>query len=280
MNCEEVFHKRDILFFIQGGNILSKCIEKRRDDLLGKEFETNNSGKCFIIDYKGSHDITVMFYDPVFITTCQQGQLYAGRVKNPYVPSLYGKGYVGVGVNSVTDKKTFQFWCGILERAYNPKYVKKNPTYVGTTVCDEWLNFQNFAAWCYKQKGFKVKDERGLYFQLDKDLLVKGNKCYSPDTCCFVPQAVNKLLLKSNKSRGEMPIGVFNRKGSNSFTASMSRGSDKKVTIGSFKNPEDAFQAYKVVKEGHIKSVAEKWKGLIDCRAYEALMNYNVEISD
>ena len=255
------------------------CIDKRREELLGKEFETNSCGKCFVIEYKGANDVKVMFYDPPFIATCQLGQLRDGRVKNPYVPSLYGKGYIGEGVTSVTDRKTFQTWCGVLERAYNSKYVKKNPTYVGVEVCEDWLCFQNFAKWCYSQKGFKVRDNLGNYFQLDKDILVKGNKVYSPETCCFVPQEINKLVLKSAKTRGKLPIGVSAKRWSEGFVASINKGA-KKLTVGNFKTVEEAFSAYSGAKESYIKEIAGKWKEQIDSRVYESLMSYKVDIDD
>ena len=53
-----------------------------------------------------------------------------------------------------------------------------------------------------------MKDDNGRLYHLDKDILVKGNKVYSPETCCFVPQEINSLLVTSVRSRGDQPIGV------------------------------------------------------------------------
>ena len=47
-----------------------------------------------------------------------------------------------------------------------------------------------------------------------------------------------------------------------------------------FKTEIEAFNAYKQAKEAFIKEQANKWKSEIDPRAYEALMNYTVEITD
>ena len=50
--------------------------------------------------------------------------------------------------------------------------------------------------------------------------------------------------------------------------------------LGVFETPKQAFQVYKQAKEDYIKEVAEEYKGKIDNRLYEALMNYEVEIDD
>lgn len=52
------------------------------------------------------------------------------------------------------------------------------------------------------------------------------------------------------------------------------------IHLGYFDTPEEAFYAYKPVKEAYIKALAEKWKDQIDTRAYEALMNWTIEITD
>lgn len=251
-------------------------IGKRRDELLGKEFETNACGKCFIIDYKGSRDVLVMFYEPIFIKTCNLSNLVAGRVQNPMFPSFYGRGFIGSGrYDYIHDKEAYYLWTRLLARAYNINYHDKFPTYKDVEVCKEWYNFQNFAEWCYSQKFFNTKDDNGRAYQLDKDILVKGNKVYSPETCCFVPSEVNNLLLSSRANRGEYPLGVSRVRNIDKFGAYV-RGRYS----GTFNTPEEAFSKYKESKEKHIKTVAEKWKDLIDYRAYDALMNYKVEITD
>ena len=89
---------------------------------------------------------------------------------------------------------------------------------------------------------------------------------------------VNKLFVKSNKTRGEYPIGVS--KHGDKFVAHLSKGNGKVITLGTYDTPEEAFFAYKKAKEAYIKEVAEEYKGKIPYRLYEALMNYEVEIDD
>ena len=91
-------------------------------------------------------------------------------------------------------------WFSMLSRCYNEKTQEKQPCYVGCVVCDDWLIFSNFKSWMIKQ------DWEGM--QLDKDLLIPGSKLYSPDTCLFIPQKINKLLTDRAGKRGFLPQGV------------------------------------------------------------------------
>ena len=111
-------------------------------------------------------------------------------IKNPYHPAVYGIGYIGEGEGE--KGRVYNIWKKVLQRCYSKEYHIKKPTYIGCSVVKEWLNFQNFAKW-YK-KNYKPETMEGWH--LDKDILVKGNKIYSPETCCFVPADINSLLLK------------------------------------------------------------------------------------
>ena len=160
------------------------------------------------------------------------------------------------------------------KRCYDPKYQEKHQTYKGCTVCQLWNNYQEFAKWD-NENYYEVGNEQ---MTLDKDILNKGNKVYSPDTCVYVPQFINTLFTKRDVERGECPIGVC--KFRNKFQARLSKGNGKQIHLGTYSTPEEAFQVYKEAKEAYIKEVAEEYKGKIDHRAYEALMNYEVEITD
>jgi hypothetical protein len=167
------------------------------------------------------------------------------------------------------------YWSHMIQRA-NPGVVWKiRPHYEGCSCTDTFNNFQTFAEWCQKQIGFGNKG-----WCLDKDLLVKGNKIYGEDTCVFLPQALNTLFSKRQNKRGEYPIGVCKRKNSNKFIAQCQDGEGKLKTLYGFLDEISAFLAYKEMKESVIKKLAEKWRDKIDPRAYEALMNYEVEITD
>ena len=251
----------------------------KRNELLGMEFETNSSGKCVVVDYNGYADISVKFYEYPCVVKCQIGRLRLGEVKNPLFPSFYNKGFIGIGDHKFTERGVSRLWNKILVRSYCEKHLEVCPTYEDVEVCKDWLCFQNFAEWCKEQKFFKAKDEKGRSYHLDKDILVKGSKLYSPDTCCFVPQEINKLLSKRDASRGKFPMGVGFDEESGNFRARLSYFSRSKY-IGSFKTVEEAFRAYKVAKEDYIKEVANLWKDRIDDKVYQALMSYEVHIDD
>lgn len=253
-----------------------------RNDLLGKQFETNGSGKCFIIEFESykKDGVVVVFYEPFCLVKCSYDNLCRGGVSNPMLPKLYGKGFLGSGKYSTTvNKREYELWSGILERCYSSDYKRKQPTYKTVTVCDEWLNFQNFAAWCETQEFFNSKDEKGKPYQLDKDILVRGNKLYSPETCCFVPSEVNKLLTLRGLDRGDLPIGVCRQKGTDKFLSQCNYFGRRKH-LGVFKTPEEAFIKYKTFKELYIKEVAEKWSGRISERTYSSLLKYEVLVDD
>lgn len=198
------------------------------------------------------------------------------------VPQFGGRRMIfGIGVNdsekaiskkNVRNDKDYYLWHGMIQRCYDEKTHKKHPTYNGCTVCDEWLYFSNFKKW------FDENYVDG--YQLDKDILVKGNKIYSPDTCCFVPHEINTLFTKSNAIRGDLPIGVQHYAKERYKTYIKLKG---KVTyLGVYDKVGEAFNAYKIAKECYIKEVAENYysKGLITEKVYNALLNYKVEITD
>ena len=250
------------------------------DTYLGKEFETTKSGKCFIVDYVTSTDVTVAFYAPICFVKCRLSNLKDGRVFNPLTPVVCDRGYMGVGGFNSKNNKAYAIWSGMFTRAYNPNFEKIQPTYKDVEVCEEWWDFQNFAKWCHNQKGFMFKDYKGNNYHLDKDILVKGNKVYSPETCCFVPQEINSLFALRGNMRGNYSLGVRYSVKSKKYIASRNDVLFGRKYLGSYNTEEEAFQAYKADKDDYIKSLAEKWKGKIDDKAYQALLDWKVEITD
>ena len=186
----------------------------------------------------------------------------------------------GVGINDRSCpakiegklKKEYKLWHDLLTRCYSKSFHEKWPTYIGCSVSDNFKYYHLFHAWCQIQVGFGKEG-----YQLDKDLLIKGNKLYSEDTCVFIPKELNALLTKTAAGRGLLPIGVTqNGKG---FKTRCSV-SGKEKYLGLFDTPELAFEAYKTFKEAYIKERAELYKDSIDPRAYLALLNYEVSIDD
>ena len=200
-------------------------------------------------------------------------------VRYPYHPSKYGVGYIGIGkfIGGSYSKENiiYDYWDGILRRCYSERIKKLRNSYSDCLVDECWHNLQNFGEWF--EKNYNPKYMKS--WCLDKDILVKGNRIYSPETCCFVPNEINVIFTNGYIRRGEYPKGVSYKPKINKYIAQYQK--DGVVThIGTFKTVDEAFQAYKEAKEKYIKEKADKWKDQIDPKVYEAMYNYQVEITD
>ena len=253
-------------------------------DRTGERGINNFGSEMVIVGYRGRMDIDVSF--PQYNWTFK-GVTYRafknGEIKCPYEHSVYGIGCMGEGEYKVSENgkntRVYHTWHSMLERCYSEKYQEKYPTYNGCTVCEEWLNFQNFAKW-YDENSYEVNNEK---MNLDKDILVKHNKIYSPDTCIFVPQAINKLFVKCDRSRGDSVIGTSLYKGKYQVKCQVfnpETGKSKNEYLGYYDTQEKAFEVYKYYKEKNIKEVADYYKDEIPDKLYNALYSYKVEITD
>lgn len=148
----------------------------------------------------------------------------------------------GVGINDTNSKKDkcYKHWSSMLSRCYSEKYHAIEPTYIGCSVCEEWIYLSKFKQW------FEENYSNG--YQLDKDIIYKGNRVYSPKTCCFVPRELNTLFHSSLNNR-TLPIGVGQH--GNRFRASIVL-SKKRTHLGLYPTAEQAFLAYKNAKEKYI----------------------------
>lgn len=256
-----------------------------KEERLGEINISNEGYKMKIIKYNEYSDILVEFQDKhKAIVRTNYNSFKNGSVKNPYHPRVFGVGYLGQGkyepyINGKSTK-CYIIWCSMLQRCYDPYYINRYLTYKDCYVCDEWLCFQNFAKWYYEN----YYECNGETMHLDKDILCKGNKIYSPETCVFVPNNINQLFVKSNKSRGNYPIGVCWHKNANKFQAYCGvldkNGKNKIKYLGLYNTSKEAFLAYKTFKESYIKQVTDEYKDLISQKLYDVLYKYEVEIND
>ena len=247
-------------------------------DCVGKVFKSLNSGDFKIVKYNHAKDVEIQFLKTGYETLAQLGNIRNGKVKDLYAPSVCGVGILGTKYPSKVNgrnTKEYDLWYSMLRRCYSDNSKKKRPTYEGCEVSDKFKSYEYFYEWCHSQIGFGVEG-----WHLDKDLLVKGNKVYSEDSCVFLPSEINSLLTKRTASRGEYLIGVSWYSKSKTFIAQVNKNKGKPEHLGYFKTEIEAFNAYKKAKEAFVKEQAEKWKDQIDERAYEALMNYTVDIND
>ena len=254
------------------------CKMGKKDGRLGEVGYNTNGERMTIIRYVNKNDIDIQFDDGTIVEHRYYGNFLKGNVKNPFFPSVYGVGYFGIGEFKSCNEngkitKSYNTWKNIHERCYNPKFHKKFQTYENCTVCKEWNNYQTFAKWD-NENYYEVGNEQ---MALDKDILNKRNKVYSPNNCIYVPYSINSLFVKRDNERGELPIGVSKHR--DKFRAILNKY-NKQIHLGIYPTPEEAFQAYKQAKEQYIKEVAEEYKDKIPYRLYEAMMNYEVEIDD
>ena len=239
----------------------------------GDVFNLVTGGSVVVLEYVNCFEIKVRHLDEFgHISIVRSGNLQSGYIYNPYRKHAYGVGYTGEGEYKIKvngkNSRAYDSWCRMMERAYSDNFKSKHLTYKEVTVCNEWHNFQNFAEWFYQQPNAGKKG-----FHLDKDLMVQGNKEYSPVACSFVPQQINALLTDRINYRGNLPLGVGGEKGS-FFVQISIFGKLKK--IGNFSTPKEASIVYKKTKEDYVKSVAKLYKDSIHPLVYENLMTWEV----
>ena len=264
-------------------------ITKNPNYRLGIE-KYNNKGylmKC--IQYNNYHDILIEFQDKYKAIIHTNWQHFEnGTAGNPYEPTVQNVGIIGNKypcTNKGQSTKEFNVWQSMINRCFSQKFKKDNPTYKDVTCCEEWLLFENFYEWLHSQENFD-KWFNNDQWALDKDILVKGNKIYSPDTCTLIPIYINSIFTSSNKIRGNLPIGVSKRDDREGYMALTIYGRKKhraKTSAYAYPTPEDAFYlGYKPYKEAYIKQIAQEEyeKGNITEKCYDAMMSYQVEITD
>lgn len=162
----------------------------------------------------------------------------------------------------------YKTWTSMIRRCYSDKYHNLKPTYIDCSVCEEWKYYSNFEKWFYDN----YKDG----YVLDKDILVQGNKIYSPQTCCFVPPYINGLLATNASQRGKYKTGVYFHL--NKYIAQCGINKVQR-RVGLFNTEDEAHEAYKKAKYKEIRRVAKDalGKGEINNKVYEALLNFKIK---
>lgn len=187
-------------------------------------------------------------------------KLVVGVAVNDY------KGSVSVDGNTI---RSYRIWYGILTRCYNDKFHEKNPTYKGCSVAKDWLLFSNFKKWYDDNYPSVLSKKLGIAFEIDKDLLSKGNKVYSQQTCVFIPSKVNNFMTNNKKSNKSGYTGVSWYKRYNKWLVQIKdfeTGKTKK--LGYFKNVEEASSVYKKAREAEA----------VKCKEFLKSLNYDEEL--
>lgn len=177
-----------------------KSYKKMAEQRLGETGINYQGLTMFIVKYINSANVVVQFRDikdmstkrPELVNTTYKN-FVEGRVKSKFVPTVYGIGITGKDSVCISykNKNSYMCWMNMLRRCYDESYLaNKAITYKDCKVCDEWLYYPNFERW-YDDNYYEIPNER---VHLDKDILHKDNKIYSPETCVFVPQSINNIF--------------------------------------------------------------------------------------
>ena len=270
-------------------------MSKNKIDRTGETNISNEGCVMKIVAYNNREDVIVEFQDEhKYRLHAQYKDFKNGQCKNPFYPSVYGHGYLGIdkesnvpNVNEFKDGKSvhtweYNKWQSMLRRCFDNKYKEKNPTYKDVTCCERWLCFANFLEdlEILKQE-YNWDDD--IKLNLDKDILNKNNKIYSLENCILVPDYINSLFIKRDAKRGEYPIGVCYNKQCKKYKAQCNINGKFKG-LGYYNTIEQAFSAYKIAKENKIKKIANECvsKGYItqERRLYNSMISYQVKIDD
>lgn len=131
----------------------------------------------------------------------------------------------------------YQTWVNMLKRCLDANRKAVQPTYKDVIVCEEWLLFSNFRAWWINNytEGY----------HLDKDLLVKGNQLYSPETCVYVPRWLNAFTTNRAACRGKYKVGVdYNKKSGKFQSRCWNPKVGKREQLGLFMTENDAYSSW------------------------------------
>lgn len=249
-------------------------------DRIGEVNVNINGYPMKIIQYNSSDDIVVEFLDDFhYQKHTTYGNFKMGKIKNKGAPTVYGVGILGTSpTRNVEDgKRTKEYvsWYEMLRRCYGDK--EKFPAYKDVTICEEWFLYDNFYNWVQTQENHDIDG-----WKLDKDIIKKGNRIYAPDVCCLVPNRVNCLFETLKAKRGNSPIGTSFRQNRNAYSVCCRDCDGKNISLGQYRDKEEAFDVYKQFKESVIRKVAEEEykKGTITKRCYQAMIQYEVDITD
>ena len=258
-------------------------IGKLKKERINLMFKSKYDEIYTVIDYNGTKKVLIRFENG-YIKECAWREVRDGNVINPYTVTVCNVGFLGEGEYKKTiNRKTtnvYNHWLGMIQRCY-ANNEEKNPTYENCEVCKEWHNFQNFAKW-YEGNYYEIEGEE---MHLDKDILIKGNKIYSPQTCIFIPKRINSLFTTSSSKKNDYPVGVYYHKNMDKLIVHCgitinNRKELKHLGYFSINEPFKAFNCYKIFKENYIKQVADEYKDLIPIELYEAMYRWEVEIND
>lgn len=153
-------------------------------------------------------------------------------------------------------------WRQMLHRAFYKKCHDRQPTYAVVTVCKDWLSFMNFRCWW-------VENYIDGY-QLDKDILIYGNKEYSPDSSIYIPSWINSFI----NDHGDTAGGARFHKCTGKYQARCSHPITKeREYLGLHEDMSSANSAW-LLRKLEIAKELKSAMDFVDLRLYECVVAY------
>lgn len=279
IGCEKVVFTASL----KSGNVRDDLVKKiageRVSKYVGQTLLSVNSGEYLVVDHVKDKGFLIRFLatnNEYWVTVCTKtltDKLVFEHTRNTKCRGRYSLAGGDKGQdweNTDVSSKCYKTWYTMLQRC-----AKGFGNYKDCTVSGGFNVYSNFKTW-YDSQPLAYAEGTNL----DKDILSeRGSKTYSEDTCCVVPAEINMVLINRRASRGTLPIGVTFCKGSNKYKAQMSDDGSIR-NLGLYPNPESAFLAYKMNKEGKIKHLAIKWADKLPERVFQRLMEWEVRVDD
>lgn len=224
--------------------------------------------------YINNKEVLVKFPNENYQVWAAYSAFKNGSIKTPYHRTVYNVGYLGEGKHEPRRgaKATHKYraWNGMMRRCYDDMFKQRSVAYKECVVSEKWHCFQDFGDW-YDENYYEIDGET---MNLDKDILVKGNKIYSPDTCIYVPARINSLFVGCESTIGKSSACTYFDEKRNKYIVR-----SRLEYIGAYDTKEDAFEAYKRHKELTFRDVANEYKDKIPEKLYNAMLNYKIEIN-
>ena len=234
---------------------------------------TNNQGCNYtVVEYKNSRHVVIEFNDNhKHQVTVRAHALKTKNIRNPFYPTVQGVGYIGAGdftsAKGSVGREAYVKWQSMLERCYSNK--DRHSAYFDCSVHSDWHNFQVFAKWCVSQKYY------GSGYDIDKDILVTGNRVYSENTCCLVPSEINAMVIGLRFINGNSDMGVVYNESARKYIAKVCVGKYQKY-IGSYKTLKEARRAYIELKKRYFKNMVIVHNDRIELNVARALWDWDV----
>lgn len=252
------------------------------DLTIGNIYASKSCGNYEIMEVYSWSKVKVRFVLTGYTKVVSLSEINTGGIKDFYYPTVAGVGFLGKGCYPTSYKRggktrhtpAYAAWHSRISLCYSNTKNSHNYRDSGVYVCKEWLCFQNFAEWFYRQ--VKLYGKGGV---VDKDLLYLGNKVYSPATCCYIPTCINTMFRKSSgksigvrlRKNGRWEVSIGNSK-------TIKGGDNIKPYIGTYDTEEAAIGAYCSEKIKQTQNMAlifqEKIEPLLFYKMYTGAENY------